>query len=371
MSFGNGEWERNSDWENTIPSDFNSRFYIQYWNYPSGITNYQNKVYLADVNGDDLNDWLYYNVALLNTGTGWATTTVSLPMTTDNLTKSYRLADVDGDKQLDFVRYLYKHFFGTVTHTKEARINNSQKQWLLSTTTNEYGGVTSVAYDVTTKKIGGNLPNPDSPIVKYVVSNVTKDPLIGEKSTVNYKYEDAEFYFASSSVFDRKFAGFGLVTTETSIGKNKIYYHQGNGNDSGSYESGDDYAKIGMPYRVEKFDLSDDLYRVVMTDYGLYSLATSSDFVKRVGEVSLDYDGDGDHRDRATAYTYDNSTGLVTSQTEYGEVSSGLSGSYSDTGSDKRTTEFEYASSEAYNILGLLSKETLKNNSGTKVKESK
>jgi len=370
MNLGNGNWERNSDWEATIPSDFNSRFYIQYWNYPGGITNYQNRVYLADVNGDGLDDWLYTDKALLNTGYGWASSTVTLPVSTEDLTKGYRLVDIDGDLQLDFVRHFYKYFFGTVTHTKEALINNSQKQWLLSTTTDEYGGITSITYGVTTAKVNGQLLNPSNPVVQYVVSEIAKDPLIGESVITEFAYTGGGLYFASTTPFDRKFAGFESVTSETSLGKTKVYYHQGNGNATSSYESADIYAKIGMPYRTEIYDLSDNLYKAATVLYDVQSLATSSDFVKKTDEVVLQYDGDGDHRDNATSFTYDSGTGLLASKTEYGEVSASPNASYSDTGSDKRTTEYEYASSGTNNILGLLSKETLKDNSGTKVRES-
>lgn len=371
MNLGTGDWVRNSTWEETFPNDFNSRFHIQYWNYPGGITYYKNKVYLADVNGDGLNDWIYSNKALLNTGAGWATSSISLPVSSEDLVKSYRLVDLDGDAQLDFVRHLYKYFFGTVTHTKEALINSTQKQWLLSTTTDEYGGVTTITYDVTTEEMGGNLLNPDSPIVQYVVSEVIKNPLIGDNVTTNFTYKGGDFYFSSTTPFDRKFAGFESVTTETPINKVKTYYHQGNDSATSSYESNDHYSKITLPYRTEVYNLNDDLYEVSVIDYSLESLATSSDFVKKTDEVTLRYDGDGDRRDAAVAFSYDDDTGLTASKIEYGEVSASLDGSYGDAGSDKRTTEYEYASSATYNILGLLSKETIKDNSDIKVKETR
>ena len=90
-------------------------------------------------------------------------------------------------------------------------------------------------------------------------------------------------------------------------------------------------------------DDSSNLYvreRYEYTDTSYGTNATSSLLTRT---LRMNYDGDADHKDSATEYSYDTSTGAVLTQTEYGEVSGNADGTFSDTGSDTRTTTYTYA----------------------------
>jgi RHS repeat-associated protein len=370
LNRGDGTWQDSATWSDTIPRGAES--FWDHQGYPAGKQTFYRKVYLADVNGDNLNDWLYGNTAYLNTGSGWSTTSIiTLPVNTEELVQSYRLADIDGDNQLDFVRYFYRWFFGTQTHTKEALINKAQKLWSLSTTTSEYGGITSITYDVTTTKENNLLLNPVSPVVKEVVKKIVKNPINNGSVTTEFTYKGGDLYFDSTNIFNRKFAGFNQVTQTNALSKVNTFFHQGNNNSTSSWETNDTYAKIAFPYRFEVTDLSNDLYNLSVINYDTYNLATSSNFVKKARVTILNYDGDSDHRDSSTEYTYSNNTGLTTSNINFGRVTANTDGTYTDVTGDKVTTEYEYASSTGNHILGLISKQTQKDETNNKIQESR
>ena len=107
---------------------------------------------------------------------------------------------------------------------------------------------------------------------------------------------------------------------------------------------------------------------------GGYSSATSSDFrsnffVTATKELVQDYDSSGSHKDGAVEYNYATTTGDLLSVVEKGEVLGSDAGTYTDTGSDKRTTTYGYADSGAIN-LRLPKQKTIANNGGTRIAES-
>ncbi len=363
MNNGNGTWVLDERFKNSMPETLT--FYGV--NYTNG-NEYIYYRYLTDINGDGLADLLADTTAYLNQGSEWSTSSaVSLPVNTKKLVKGYRLFDIDGDGMLDFLRSDIQSYVSTVYTYKNAFINEGSLLWLLSTSTNEYGGVSSVTYDVTTKKENNKLTNPNLPIVKYVVSQIKKISEFVPDITITYSHYDGDFFYSSTT--NRKFAGFGKVTKTTDLGKEISYYHQGNNVATTTEEGVDDKALIGQIYRTEVTDLNDNLFQLNRYNFATTSLGNDSKFVKLESELQMDYDGDGDEKVKATSYTYSNTHGSPLTITEHGEVDGSTDGTFTDTGSDKRTTEYEYATNA--NGLVLPSKQTLKDNSGTKVQESR
>jgi RHS repeat-associated protein len=85
--------------------------------------------------------------------------------------------------------------------------------------------------------------------------------------------------------------------------------------------------------------------------------------------LQQDYDGNSDHKDKATSYTYDTSNGAVLTKTEFGLVSGSSDGSFTDSGTDKRTTQLTYATNTSGVVT--VSKQTLLNNSSITLAEAK
>src|SRR4029077_19473973 len=77
------------------------------------------------------------------------------------------------------------------------------------------------------------------------------------------------------------------------------------------------------------------------------------------------------HKDKAEAYTYDNSNGNLTQKIEYGQVTGSDDGTFTDTGTDDFTTTYIYAVNNSAYILGLLDYVNVVDHSSTRVKESR
>jgi hypothetical protein len=93
--------------------------------------------------------------------------------------------------------------------------------------------------------------------------------------------------------------------------------------------------------------------------------------VKLTQTETFTYDGDSDHREIGTTLAYDDETGNLTEKIEYGEVSGSDNGTFSDTGTDKRTTTITYAASTTPHILGLPSRELVQNQASSTIKDTK
>ena len=370
-------WVQNDNWKSPIP------ILDRRLNY--------GKIYrstrLMDVNGDGLvdifaNETGTYNdeqEIYINTGEGWSQQTSNWDFDSSNLLNygygSYfvadagvRVVDFDGDNMIDFIKHgPINTYPNNATHVQEVLIHKGGVPDLLTTVTTAKGGVISAEYNQSARyKVNGNQANSTIAMNLDTLSKLTEVSGLGDIKEIRYSYEDGHYFHASST--NRQFAGFGKVSVATDLGTTTTYYHQGNSNNASSSESSDGEGKIGLSYRTEVYDTSDNLHMFNRTNWATSS-AGERVFVYTESELQMDYDGDSDHKDRATAFAYDNSDGSVLTVTEYGEVSGNVNGTYSDTGSDKRTTEYDYATNTDGVVV--VDTETLKNNSGTKVKESK
>lgn len=336
--------------------------------------------HLADVNGDRLPDIIHANDHnndsydfRLNTGSGWTDITYELPFFLNQGYRKYNnrqaLIDFDGDTLVDSWSLGYTDTETTQSSGGDVVYNDSDIPDLITKITHEQGGITAVTYDgylattqATYTSVGSPLSNP------VVVTEKAKNSGFSATTTESFSYQQGSFYFASTSPSERKFAGFGQVIKSTDKGKEITYYHQGNGAGTTTEEGIDDEALINRVYGTEIRDLSDNLYQLSRYNYATSSLGNGSTFVKLESDLTLIYDGDGDEKAKATEYAYDINLGSILTQNELGEVDGSTDGSYSDVGSDKRTTTYTYATSSNLVLPATI---TLKDNTNTTITETR
>ncbi len=258
---------------------------------------------------------------------------------------------------------------------------------ILKTITYPQGGKTSIDYKTSAS---GERFNLKLPTVLWIVSKITTtDGVGGEPQVDTYTYADGQGFFNGSH--DRKFAGFGKVTKDSGKSVTISYFHQGNGDNSSTGETGDSYGKIGSVYKTEVFDREGKLFARNQNIYSESPLAgvnsagfTSSApvFVYLSKKIEESFDGTTSHKDHATEYSYDTSNGNLISSVDYGEVTSAstntlASYSFVDIGNDKTITNVEYASnagvstSTSIQIHYEVSHKTTNSQSGNVISESK
>jgi len=314
------------------------------------------KYTLADFNGDGLADIVGPNI-FINTGDGWGATTTP-PMTIDSADPRYfKVMDYNADGMPDVV-----HEDGAMW------VSNKPVPDMLKKVSYPAGGFTDITYK-SSYEASTTLP-----YVLQVVDTITTSDNASTTMSLSFTYADAYHYYATSTPLDRKFAGFGAITKTDSAGNyTKTYFHQGNGSDSNHGEYQDNYWKIGRSYRTEIYDDSDNLYKKIISkwDYATSTATSTAAFVKLTQTLEQDYDGLGTHKDRAYSYIYSDTNGNLSQKVEWGEVTGSDDGSFSDTGTDKFTTAYSYATSATTSITSLLSQSTITDQSDSKVKEDK
>lgn len=362
LNKGDGTWQTDAYWSSTIPGPI----YVENQVSASvAVLATPHDVYLQDVNGDGFSEWLVGTALYKSVGNGWSASSSTLPISTDSFARELRFTDINGDQTPDIVTSwtnTWDNSYGISDQViRGINISSAKKIWMLASTTNETGGETEVIYTPSTFLQNGTLPNPNSPYSIYAVTAIVNNPKIGARSTTTYQYSGGDLYFNPADILSRKFAGFNVVTETSDLGKTKTYYHQGNESDSGSQESADGFAKIGVAYRIESTNLNGNIFKLKINRYATSSLGNGSTYVRSDRETTFAYDGDSDHRDTAVEYTYDTNKGVLLSKIDWGEVSASSDGSFSDVSGDKRTSTYNYASSTVNNITAILSSLNVKN----------
>ncbi|MCK9351296.1 MAG: SpvB/TcaC N-terminal domain-containing protein [Candidatus Paceibacterota bacterium] len=328
----------------------------------------------ADVNGDGFTDFVGSadgRDVYINTGSSWVEASSTFP--TDvmeyqggNIFKDLgvNVEDVNGDGLPDVIRNDYQNHY--------VWIKNGEKADLLNRITGEQGAVTTVEYANSAELADDDSqPNPNLQYNFTVVKGIATDAGFGGTvSTTTYLYSDGVYYH--SDPLDKKFAGFAKITKTDEEGNvTKTYYHQGNTSDSTNGEYNDHISKINKPYRVEKYDDANNLYSLTVNKWDKYSITASSTFVKLVQSTEEDFDGNGTHKDKAEAYSHNDSTGNLSQKVLWGEVSGSNDGSFTDTGTDKATYAYSYAASSTNSVISLPSRQLVTDQSDNTVKDTK
>lgn len=345
--------------------------YVPDWKMPTGDQPYGNAGYVyLDINADGLSDFVgargvgSSRITYLNKGNG----------TWDDVSSWYYpggewlsdngagITDINGDGIPDaFKKY---------SSTNWVRLGNTKKVDLLTYATNGTGGSLSYAYTPSTQYMSGaSTTNPTLPYVLHTVSAIGESDGLGTTATTTYSYSGGDYYY--NNPFDRRLAGFEVITKTDPEGNiEKTYYHQGNSTNSSLGEYLDDQSKIGRIFRVERSDSSSNVYSKEVQKVESFDLGNERNLVVTTRKTILDYDGDGDHKDKAETYSYATTTGNLTQRVQWGEVTGSNDGSFSDTGTDKYVLDISYAASSTA-LLTKPSVETLTNQGATKVKETK
>lgn len=339
---------------------------------------------LGDINGDRLPDVVahgdtgYFDVRdlYINTGTGW-TNSIGvappgvIPFVTSDGDLGTRLVDINADGLPDLIQSTNETDTATGTTNYNVFINARKTGDLVEDITNQQGGEIGIVY-----KAGGeykdesdDLLNPELPYPINTVSTITFDPQIGDSWSTAYEYSGGKLWFDENYKADRKFAGFNTVSATSNFNEHKYFYHQGTTTDAVHGEYDDHFSKIGQLYRSEVNDLDGNKHKVVINKWNSNSLGDGSFFVKKENTVTLNFDGDSDHKDTATSYSYDDTHGSMLSQTEWGEVIASTTGTFSDTSTDKRITTYSYATNTAGIVVP--SNITVTDNGSSKVREQK
>ncbi len=278
------------------------------------------------------------------------------------------VGDFDYDGLVDFI-YSYTHSGNSVS-TKVWKHRGVEPD-LLSRVSYAQGGYTDVTYQKSAKykDSSGNILNPNLPFNLTTVKSVTNNDGNGLTAAYTYCYEGGKYFY--NGPFDRKLSGFAKIKrTDSANTATTTYYHQGDTTNSSQGEYSDEKWKIGKPYRVEIVDASGNVYQKTINKWESYDLGNGRKFVKLVQNLAMTYDGDSDHRDTATTYAYDDSTGKLTQRVDWGEVTGADAGTFTDTGSDKLTTDIAYAVNSGSTIY-LPKTETVTDQSSNKLRESK
>jgi len=243
---------------------------------------------------------------------------------------------------------------------------------LLTQITTSQGGSTNIEYksSVQYRNSEGESQNPNLPFAINTAERISYDDGNGVTWANAFNYFGGWYYF--NGPFDRRFAGFEKIIKTNSVGTQSVsYYHQGNGNNAGYGELGDTPAVTGKVYRTEQLGNTGQLYQKSWSKWSAIDLANGRSFPKLIQSLSQSFNGNSTHRDRAQAFTYDDVTGNLLTQTSWGEVLGQDSGSFTDIGGDRLQTTISYASNVALNIIGLPSQTITLDQSNQTVSDSR
>ncbi len=346
------------------------------WNIPSAINVYDSVnpgVRFTDINADGLIDWVKANAAsqgvYLNTGKGFALDAgYAIPYIfyDGSSDKGVLIEDINADGLPDFVQSIVGW-----PNPQRTSLHDGVLPDLLTDIDYPAGGSTEIAYKASTQyeDESGDLLNPSATVLLPTVESITHADDIGSPATETYEYAGGDFYYGG--YLDRKFAGFNSITkTDASGFTTTNYFHQGNSSATTTGEYDDVGCKIGKIYRTEIAD-DDDIYSTAVNKWDKVNFDSGRCFVKLAQSTQLDYDGDADHKDKATTYAYNDTNGNLSQEVAWGVVTGATDGSFSDTGSDKLTTGYMYAASSTGYLMGLESQASTTNQSGTKIQETR
>lgn len=307
-----------------------------------------------DANGDGLPDLLrYYDASalsggtnaepgvakqlFLNTGSGWATSTVSSWMQPIATASSLgqlsfnELADWNGDGLPDQQQYY----------------NQASKQDVLTKVTYPRGGNTQITYKFIPQVATSTNPLVGVPV--FVVTRLLTSDNNSHATQYDYAYTGGKLYLANGPI-DRKFAGFYTITETGPLATTVTYYSQGDTASTTVGERTDGYGQIGHAFREDVSSAGGTLlkrtfYQWNAANSGNHSLVTLDH------QLIQDFDSTGStHQDHAIAYQHATTTGNLFETDDYGVVNGSADGTYTDIGSDTRIASSTYAHNPSINL---------------------
>jgi len=375
LNTGSG-WSLSNDWAfpTTLPTGEEN---WQYFSYPPRYT---------DLNGDGLVDmylvashYVYGHIpsyyAYLNTGLGWSLdSSWAFPTTLPAGEEAWRyfnyspqFTDMSSDGLVDMYLVASHDNYGQVPKYY-GYLNNGPREDLLIEINYPQGGETNIVYKNVALYSSSETKNYPYPI-ETVYQTTTSDGA-GLSLIDTYDYQGGQYYF--DNPFNRQFSGYNYIIKADSAGNiTKTYYNTGKGSSSSLGQYQDNEYKIGKIFRLEKYDDSENLYEVTVNKWDSYVTAGDAGFVKLIQTTEMDFDGLETHKDKAESYTYDNGNGNLTQKIEWGQVNANDDGSFTDTGSDKYTTEIDYAYSAGSDVLSGPSDVVISDQNSNKVKQTR
>ena len=394
VAVSNGEWFQD-DRTYMIPQELYATdpTIVSYGSY-SAPRESDSGVRLVDINGDGLVDIVRSAFTLVNEantpkqevylgqGKGWvrAPEWENMPATSNDVfsnagaTTRVRLTDANADGMIDIIGPLYTETTG------QGYINQSKPADYMTSATFSDGGSSAFTYkpstqyrDAANPDQSSNILNPNLPIVVQTLERVVTSDGMGGSDTTTYEYAGGHYYFNNPQ--DRKFGGFAKVTETDQVRGRKTlhYFHQGNGVDTATGETADSKGRIGREYRTDTLNTAGQLLARTLARWDETALSSARIFTRAGSKTEILFNPSDSsvHKDKAVSYAYDTTTGNLTTETQWGEVlASPTTGVFSDAASDKRTTDYTYATGVG-NLIGLPVTKTLRNFSGTKIAENR
>jgi YD repeat-containing protein len=312
-----------------------------------------NGIRLIDLNGDGLVDLLqdYANAtttakdAWINNGHGWTESTSwesPEPFTLVGKNIGRRIGDVNGDGFGDIL-------IGYDT-TKYVVIRNSTLPYLLKNITNEFGGLTSINYEKSTKyNNSGEDGLSDIGFNVWVVNNITQNN--GLNNDFNILSNTSYVYFGGLYAYnDSEFRGFNIVN-ETLSDKSIIshYFHQNK-------------ELKGKEYQTITYNSNRNIYSKTENNYN-FTLNNNSGYIAQL-KSSSNYLYDGVNNNPIItnySYQYDNYNNII-EKISYGNINISR---------DEKYEYYEFNYNVSSWILDKVKKYQLHDSSNNKLKEIK
>lgn len=331
---------------------------------------YGDRILTADINGDGMEDLMGVKQAcqggpvcttvkkvFLGTGRGYVEATAMWPLpdkfvfiagaSGNALRPSMLLSDVNGDGAVDLMVNTITS--GTaIAGAPAIYLNRSANALVPNSITLPTGAKLEVTYKNTPelRSFGNVLANPQLPLSVKVVESIKSD----ETGTETYMYEGGLWVNRQSGISDSRYnrerqVVFAKVTTTRPDGSKRIErYHQGNTNETAEGEHDDHVAKLGRVYRADIVGADGQLLQRTYTrwryssltnaaQYGHWFVAPSSVTVVTNGTVP-----------KVSSETFGYTTsGNRLYHIRYGEGVVAADGTFTDTGNDKVTVNYSYA----------------------------
>jgi len=334
----------------------------------------ESRLRLADINGDGLADVIHLGVShvtfWLNRGDGTLDDQVTISGTpaADPVTTSVQLADMNGNGTTDILWVDVSS--GPDGAWQYLDLIGDERAGLLSRIENGLGKVVSIRYESSTAQMvraaaAGDPWSTALPFPVSVVAEVSVGDSLGAVMVKEYSYGDGyydgderEFRgFAKSTVFER---GDSTIPGLKSI----TAFDVGSSNE----------AMKGRPLAVELRSDDGTLFKSVSSGWNAAILESGTDgrdvtFAELLSEVTSVVEGGTSPKYLRKDYDYDE-YGNVTYELDHGEVASASDDGSTPVGDDEVFILREYAIDEAEWLVGLVSRESVYDSTGTKVAET-